>query len=210
MPKNSDLKVIAFNCSLKSADEAKETSSTEKLVNQLLEEFKKHGAAGTIVRAVDHDIKPGVTSDEGDGDAWPALRQQLIDADILVMATPIWLGQPSSVAKRVMERIDAFLSETDDRGRMPSYGKVGIVAVVGNEDGAHHCAAELIQAMTEVGFSCPAGGVTYWVGEAQGDKEYKDLAKPPDAIANTTAMLAANTAHLARLLKQSNYPGIKK
>jgi hypothetical protein len=88
--------------------------------------------------------------------------------------------------------------------------RVGIVAVVGNEDGAHHCAAELIQAMTEVGFSCPAGGVTYWVGEAQGDKEYKDLAKTPEAIANTTAMLAANTAHLARLLKESNYPGIKK
>jgi multimeric flavodoxin WrbA len=210
MPENSDLKIIAFNCSLKSANDLKETSSTEKLVNQLFGEFKKHGAAGTIVRAVDHDIKPGVTSDEGDGDAWPTLRQQLIDADILVMATPIWLGQPSSVAKRVMERIDAFLGETDDRGRMPSYGKVGIVAVVGNEDGAHHCAAELIQAMTEVGFSCPAGGVTYWVGEAQGDKEYKDLATPPDAIANTTAMLAANTAHLARLLKQSNYPGIKK
>jgi multimeric flavodoxin WrbA len=108
MAENSDLQVIAFNCSLKSADEAKETSSTEKLVNQLLEEFKKHGAAGTIVRAVDHDIKPGVTSDEGDGDAWPALREQIIEADILVMATPIWLGQPSSVAKRVMERIDAF------------------------------------------------------------------------------------------------------
>jgi multimeric flavodoxin WrbA len=209
MPETPDLKVIAFNCSLKSAN-AKETSSTEKLLNQLLDEFAKHGAAGTIVRAVDHDIKPGVTSDEGDGDAWPALRQQIIEADILVMATPIWLGQPSSVAKRVMERIDAFLSERDDRGRMPSYGKVGIVAVVGNEDGAHHCAAELIQAMTEVGFSCPAGGVTYWVGVAQGDKEYKDLAKTPEAIANTTAMLAANTAHLARLLKESNYPGIKK
>jgi hypothetical protein len=97
-----------------------------------------------------------------------------------------------------MERIDAFLSERDDRGRMPSYSKVGIAAVVGNEDGAHHCAAELIQAMTEVGFSCPAGGATYWVGEAQGDKEYKDLAKTPEAIANTTAMLAANTVHLAR------------
>ena len=71
MAENSDLKVIAFNCSLKSADEAKETSSTEKLVNQLLE-FKKHDATGTIVRAVDHDIKPGVTSDEGDADEWPA------------------------------------------------------------------------------------------------------------------------------------------
>ena len=80
MAENSDLKVIAFNCSLKSA-KAKETSSTEKLLNQLLEESAKHGAAGTIVRAVDHDIKPGVTSDEGDGDAWPALRQQIMPGD---------------------------------------------------------------------------------------------------------------------------------
>jgi hypothetical protein len=77
MAENSDLKVVAFNCSLKSA-EAKEMSSTEKLLNQLLEEFAKHGAAGTIVRAVDHDIKPGVTSNEGDGDAWPALRERII------------------------------------------------------------------------------------------------------------------------------------
>jgi multimeric flavodoxin WrbA len=202
-----DLKVIAFNCSLKTAT-GNETSSTDVLLDQLLDELSKHGAKGEVVRAVDHDIKPGVTSDEGSGDAWPALRRRIIEADILVMGTPIWLGQPSSVAKRVMERMDAFLGETDDKGRMPSYGKVGIVAVVGNEDGAHHCAAELIQAMTEVGFTCPAGGVTYWVGEAQGDKEYKDLARAPNVIAETTAMLASNTAHLARLLKGSTYPGI--
>jgi multimeric flavodoxin WrbA len=203
------LKVLAFNCSLKSAS-GKEGSSTDVLVQQLLEELEKHGATGAVVRAVDHNIKPGVTSDEGEGDDWPALRQRVVNADILVMATPIWLGQPSSVAKRVMERMDAFLTETDDRGRMPSYGKVGIVVVVGNEDGAHHCAAELIQAMTEVGFTCPAGGVTYWVGEAQGDKEYKDFKKAPKVVAETTAMLASNTAHLARLLKAATYPGLEK
>jgi multimeric flavodoxin WrbA len=203
-----DLKAVAFNCSLKRSD-AEEESSTDVLLGQLLGELGKNGVSGSVIRAVDHDIKPGVTSDEGKGDAWPDLRQRVIGADILIIGTPIWLGQPSSVAKRVMERMDAFLDETDDRGRMPSYGKVGIVAVVGNEDGAHHCAAELIQAMTEVGFTCPAGGVTYWVGEAQGDKEYKDLSKPPKAVADTTAMLASNTAHLARLLKQSMYPGIK-
>jgi multimeric flavodoxin WrbA len=201
------LKVVAFNCSLKSA-RGKEQSSTEVLLSQLMEALAEQGASGSVVRAVDHDIRPGVTSDEGEGDAWPALRQRVVDADILVMATPIWLGQPSSVAKRVMERLDAFLGETDDKGRMPSYGKVGIVVVVGNEDGAHHCAAELIQAMTEVGFTCPPGGVTYWVGEAQGDKVYKDLDKTPKVVADTTAMLAANTAHLARLLKASTYPGI--
>lgn len=202
------LKVIAFNCSLKSAS-GKEASSTDALLDEVMTEFKKHGASGSVVRAVDHDIKPGVSSDEGEGDDWPALRQRVVNSDILIMATPVWLGQPSSVAKRVMERMDAFLSETDDRGRMPSYSKVGIVVVVGNEDGAHHCAAELMQAMTEVGFTCPAGSVTYWVGEAQGDKEYKDLMRTPKVVRDTTAMLASNTAHLARLLKKSRYPGIK-
>ena len=206
--KRPALKVLAFNCSLKSATD-KEKSSTQSLLQQLMDELAKYGAKGAIVRAVDHNIKPGVKSDEGEGDDWPALRQRVVNADILIMATPIWLGQPSSVAKRVMERMDAFLDETDDNGRMPSYGKVGIVVVVGNEDGAHHCAAELIQALTEVGFSAPPGSVTYWVGEAQGDKEYKDLRMTPKAVKDTTAMLASNTAHLARLLKKNTYPGIK-
>jgi multimeric flavodoxin WrbA len=202
------LKVLAFNCSLKSAG-GKEKSSTDVLLQQLLDALDEHGATGAVVRAVDHNIKPGVTSDEGKGDDWPALRQRVVNADIIIMATPIWLGQPSSVAKRVMERMDAFLDETDDKGRMPSYGKVGVVVAVGNEDGAHHCAAELIQALTEVGFSSPPGSVTYWVGEAQSDKEYKDLRTTPKAVRDTTAMLASNAAHLARLLKKSRYPGMK-
>lgn len=209
MSSKPGLKVLAFNCSLKSAS-GREKSSTDVLLQQLLDALEEHGATGAVVRAVDHNIKPGVMSDESKGDDWPALRQRVVNADILIMATPIWLGQPSSVAKRVMERMDAFLTETDDKGRMPSYGKVGIVAVVGNEDGAHHCAAELIQAMTEVGFTCPAGGVTYWIGEAQGDKEYTDLKKAPKAVADTTAMLASNTDHLARLLKAATYPGVEQ
>ena len=200
------LKVLAFNCTLKSPS-SKEKSSTQMLLEQLMDALKEHGAKGDIVRAVAHNIKPGVKSDEGEGDDWPALRQRVVDADIVVMATPIWLGQPSSVAKRVMERMDAFLNETDEKNRMPSYGKVAIVVVVGNEDGAHHCAAELIQALTEVGFTVPPGAVTYWVGEAQGDKEYKEFRKAPKVVADTTAMLASNAAHLARLLKRNTYPG---
>src|SRR5690348_7023170 len=117
------LKVAAFNCTLKSGS-GKEPSSTEVLLGQVVREFAKLGAKGKIVRAVDHDIKPGVLSDQGKGDAWPKLRSWLLDADILVIGTPIWLGQPSSVAKRVLERMDAFLDEKDSRGRMPSYGKV--------------------------------------------------------------------------------------
>jgi multimeric flavodoxin WrbA len=174
----------------------------------LLDALEEHGAKGEIVRAVDHNIKPGVLSDEGEGDAWPVLRKRLLAADIFVIATPIWLGQPSSVAKRVLERMDAFLDETDGKGRMPSYGKVALAVVVGNEDGAHHTAAELFQALLEVGFTVPAGGVTYWVGEAMGSKEYKGLSKTPKAVAEWTPMLASNAAHLARLLKRNKYPGV--
>jgi multimeric flavodoxin WrbA len=202
------LKAFAFNCSLKSK-RSKETSSTDALLTQLMDALREEGVTGDIVRAVDFNIKPGVTSNEGKGDDWPKLRARVLAADILVIGTPIWLGQPSSVAKRVLERMDAFLDETDDQERMPSYGKVAIVAVVGNEDGAHHCAAEILQALTEVGFSVPPGGVTYWVGEAQGSKEYKDLIRTPSAIRDTTKMLAINAAHLAQLLKQKTYPGMR-
>jgi multimeric flavodoxin WrbA len=206
MPDNS-LKILAFNCSLKAARN-EDASSTDVLLRQMLDAFAQHGAEGEIVRAVDHDIKPGVASDEGDGDAWPALRRRVIDSDILIVGTPIWLGQPSSVAKRVLERMDAFLGEKDERGRMPSYGKVALAAVVGNEDGAHHSAAEITAALSEVGFTIPSGGATYWVGEAMGSKNYKDLPRAPEAVAKWNMMLASNAAHLARLLKREAYPGI--
>lgn len=148
------LKALALNCTLKRGTVS---SSTEKLISELLDALKSHGVAGSTIRAADHNILPGVTSDEGAGDDWPALRAKVMAADILIIGTPIWLGQPSSVAKRILERMDAFLEETDDKGRMPSFGKVAIVAVVGNEDGAHHCHAEIFQALNDVGFTIPAG-----------------------------------------------------
>jgi len=199
------LKAVALNCTLKSGDKP---SSTEKLLSEVLEALAAHDVSGEIVRVVDHDIKPGVTSDEGEGDAWPTLRAKIIAADILVFGTPIWLGQPSSVAKRVLERLDAFLSETDDRKRMPAFGKVAVVAIVGNEDGAHHCHAETFQALNDVGFTIPAGAGTYWVGEAMGSTDYKDLKEPYEKTVATTRMLASNAAHLAKLLKGANYPGL--
>jgi multimeric flavodoxin WrbA len=201
------LKAFGFNCSLKSAG-GKESSSTDVLLGQFFAALAEHGAAGEFVRAVDFNIKPGVMSDEGDGDDWPKLRQRIVDANILVIGTPIWLGQPSSVAKRVLERMDAFLDEKDDRGRMPSYGKIAVCIVVGNEDGAHHTGAEVCQALFEIGFTIPAGGSTYWVGEAMGSKEYKEFKNAPKVVADWNNMLASNTAHLARLLAAEPYPGI--
>lgn len=202
---DSALTAIAFNCTLKGG---RDPSSTDKLIGELVDALKPHGVTGTSIRAADYNILPGVTSNEGEGDDWPALRAQLLAADILIIGTPIWLGQPSSVAKRVLERMDAFLDETDDQGRMPSFGKVAIAAVVGNEDGAHHCHAEIFQALNDVGFTIPAGGGTYWVGEAMGSTDYKDLSRPCEKTIQTTRMLASNAAHLAKLLKASCYLGI--
>jgi hypothetical protein len=106
----------------------------------------------------------------------------------------------------VLERLDAELGETDDEGRMLTYGKVAGLAVVGNEDGAHHVSAEVYQALSDVGFTIPANGVTYWVGEAMQGTDYKDKDPRPEKTAQTTKTLAANAAHLARLLKDSPYP----
>lgn len=203
------LKALAFNCSLKSL-QANETSSTQTLLQHLVEEFERLDVQTEIIRAVDHDIKPGTDHDMGDGDAWPPLREKLLAADIVIIATPIWIGQPSSVAKRVLERIDAFIEELDDAKRMPTFGKVGLVVVVGNEDGAHHVAGEIWQALNELGFSLAPSALTYWVGEAMTGKEYSEFTKPPKKVAIATAMAAAGAAHLAKLLKVSPYPGVKQ
>ena len=130
----------------------------------------------------------------------------MLDADILVMVAPIWMGQPSSVAKVVLERLDAELSETDDAGRPILFDKVAAVAVVGNEDGAHHATADLYQGLVDVGFTVAGQAGTYWNGEAMHTTDYKDLEKTPDEVASATETLARTTAHLARVLKAHPYP----
>ncbi|MCW2791770.1 MAG: hypothetical protein JWO76_868 [Nocardioides sp.] len=176
------------------------------LGNQVLHELEAAGATGEVVRVVDHEVKFGVSTDEGAGDEWPAIRAKMLDSDILVIATPIWMGQPASVCKMVLERLDAELSETDDEGRMLTHGKVATVAVVGNEDGAHHTIAECLQALNDVGFSVAANASTYWVGEAMQATDYQDLEATPEKTASTTKTAAAYAVHLARLLKGSPFP----
>lgn len=208
MDKSDKLTAFALNCSLKSSSDS-EKSSTDKMIEDLFAALEKHGVTGSLERAADFDIRPGVSSDEGDGDQWPQLRRKILAADIFILGTPIWLGQPSSIAKRVVERMDAFLTETDEQGRMPPAGKVALVAVVGNEDGAHHCHAAMFQALNDVGFTIPANAGVYWVGEAMGDVNYVDLEEIPDAVDETLAMAASNAAHLARILKRNPYPGVR-
>jgi multimeric flavodoxin WrbA len=203
------LTAIAINCTLKRSGD--EPSSTDKMIGLIAGELAKHDVkVSETIRIADHDIKPGVTSDEGPGDAWPDIRKRILAADILVFGTPIWLGQPSSLAKRVLERMDAFFSETDDNGRMPSFGKLAVVGIVGNEDGSHHVTAELLQALNDTGWTIPAQAACYWVGEAMHKTDFKDLAKVPDNVQGLAGILAANAAHLANLLKQHAYPGVPK
>jgi len=200
------LKALALNCTLK-ADPAK-ASSTDAMLAVLQPAFAEAGVEVTeTVRVAALDIKPGVTSDEGDGDAWPALRKKILDHDILIFGGPIWLGQIGSVAKRVLERMDAFLEETDEQGRMPSWSKIAVAAIVGNEDGAHMSTSQMFQALNDVGWTIPAIGAIYWVGEAYGSTDFKDLKETPETVAKTAKMLAGNAAHLAGLLKATPYPG---
>ena len=197
------LRAYGLNCTLKSGDES---SSTQKLLDQMLRALGKHDVETASDRVANFNVKPGVTADEGDGDEWPQLRKRIMEADILVVATPIWMGQPSSVCKRVLERLDAVLSEIDDDGRYPTFGKVAVAAVVGNEDGAHHCCAEIYQALADVGFTVPGASPPYWVGEAMGSTDYQDLERTPKKVAETIRTIASNAAHLAQLLKKSPYP----
>lgn len=197
------LTAIALVCTLKPSPEP---SSSALMASQILAELETHGVVGHAVRVVDFDIRPGVKSDMGDGDEWPQLRSQILAADILAVVTPTWMGQITSVGQRVLERLDAELSATQDDGRLSLFDKVAIAGIVGNEDGAHHISSQLFQALNDVGFTIAAQGATYWNGEAMHSVDYIDLKEVPDEVASATSTAAANAAHLAQVLKDASYP----
>src|SRR5689334_16572389 len=141
------MKALVLNCTLKASPE---TSNTEALARVVMDQLEKDGVETEIVRLADLDIKPGVESDMGKGDQWPGVREKILAAEILIVATPTWMGQMSSIAKRAVERMDAFLSETDDQGRPPSMGRVAGIVITGNEDGAHHIVGTVGQALIDV------------------------------------------------------------
>ncbi|MBF6240317.1 NAD(P)H-dependent oxidoreductase [Nocardia otitidiscaviarum] len=197
------LTATALVCTLKKSPA---DSSSDLLARQILDALATHEVKGQVLRVADYDVLPGVSADEGDGDEWPRLRAEIAASDILVIATPTWVGHMSSIAQRVLERLDAELSDTDEAGRPAMTGKVAVAAVVGNEDGAHKIVADLFQGLDDIGFTIPAQGCTYWNDQAMGGTDYKDLDQVPDAVAATTATAARNAAHLARLLTERNYP----
>ena len=170
------LKAIALNCTLKRS--GGESSSTDKMIDLLAERARE--ARGRTDRNHPHGRSstscPGVKSDEGEGDDWPAIRKKILDADILIFGTPVWMGQMSSIAKRV-HRADGRLPERNRRctaaRRLTARSRSA--AIVGNEDGAHHITATVFQALNDVGWTIPAAGACYWVGEAMHKVDFKDL-----------------------------------
>ncbi|WP_206477039.1 flavodoxin family protein [Microbacterium sp. KRD172] len=197
------MRALVVNCTLKPSPAE---SSSEVLGSQMSTFLTENGVTCERVRAVDHMILPGVEKDMGEGDEWPALREKVLDADILVFVTPTWLGQHSSVAQRVLERLDAELSETDAEGRPILFDKVAVAGVLGNEDGAHHITAILFQALNDVGFTVPAQGSVYWNGEAMHTTDYKDLEQTPEKVSASITTSLTNAIHLAGLLRETGYP----
>lgn len=191
------MRALVLNCTLKPSPAS---SNTEALARVLMRQLQAEGASAELVRLVDLDIRPGVRSDEGPGDAWPEIHARMARADILVMATPTWLGQPSSLAQRALERMDALLSETDDQGRPLPMGKVAGVVVTGNEDGAHHIVGVLSQGLIDLGFTVPGQSWTYWhLGPGPGP-DYTDTDQAHDWSDRVARNAARNLVHVARAL----------
>ncbi len=197
------MKALILNCTLKPSPA---TSSTEALANVVIGELKKGGAETELIRLVDLNIKPGVKTDQGEGDDWPAVHEKIMAADIVVFATPTWVGQMSSVCMRALERMDALFEETDDSGRPVVFGKVGGIIITGNEDGAHHIVATVSQALIDMGFTMPAQSWTYWhLGPGPGP-DYVETDQGHDYADRVGRNAARNMLALAKVLKPETYP----
>lgn len=180
---------LVINCTLKPSPER---SNTDLLADEVIAALEERDVTVDRVRAVDHDIKPGVSSDEGVGDGWPAIREKVLASEILVFATPTWLGHPSSVAQRVLERMDAMLSETDDDGTPVAYNRVAGVVVTGNEDGAHHVISQVAQGLIDIGFTVPGQAWTYWNRGPGPGPSYSETDEGHEWSKSTGEAMAAN------------------
>ena len=200
----SDLAALVINCTLKASPAQ---SNTAALAKTLIDTFEKEGVRCEMVRAADYAILPGVSSDEGEGDQWPELHEKLLNTDILVIASPTWLARPSSIAQRVLERMDAMLSETDDEGRPVAYNRVAGVVVTGNEDGAHHVISEIAGGLVDIGYTIPGQAWTYWNRGPGPGVNYLDTDQGHEWSDKTGQTAARNLVAVARALAERPIAG---
>ncbi|WEV24761.1 NAD(P)H-dependent oxidoreductase [Streptomyces sp. 71268] len=191
------MKALVINCTLKPTPAP---SNTEALAAVVVAECARRGVPSEVVRAVDLQLTPGVERDMGGDDQWPTVHEHILASEILIIASPTWLGRPSSVAQRVLERMDSMLSETDDAGRPVAFNRVAGVVVTGNEDGAHHVISEISGALVDIGFTVPGQSWTYWhLGPGPGP-DFLDDERGHDWARSTGKAMAANLIGVAEAL----------
>ncbi len=202
-----DLRAVYINCTLKPSSEL---SNTQVLADTSISIMREHGVTVDVIRAVDHLLAPGVWPDMTEHgaarDDWPPIFEQVIAADILVLMTPIWLGQKSSVCSRVIERLYGNSSQLNGAGQYAYYGRVGGCLVTGNEDGIKHCAMDVLYSLQHLGFMVPPQADAGWIGEAGPGPSYADEGSggPDNDFTNrNTTFMTWNLLHTARLLKRA-------
>jgi multimeric flavodoxin WrbA len=201
------LKAIFLNCTLKPSPALSHTEGLIRIARAIME---KHGVQTELIRPVEHDLAPGVYPDMTEHgaahDDWPVLLKKVMAADILVIGTPIWLGDKSSVCTRVIERLYAASSLLNEAGQYAYYGRVGGCLVTGNEDGAKHCAMNVLYSLQHLGYTIPPQADACWLGEAGPGPSYLDEGSggPQNDFTNrNTTFMTWNLMHMARMLKDA-------
>lgn len=196
------VKVCGLNCSLKTSNHP---SNTSVMMNDVVGWMREHDEIEYHeIRVADFAVKPGVEWDEGDGDDWPHIGQRVLDAEVLLFGTPIWIGHPSSIAQRVFERMDAWLFSYDELGRKKVYGRVAGVAITGNEDGGHHVFAECAQALNDIGFVLPPESRVYWTGwtDASPGPNYAKAGREHGSVQYMGRHMARNLVVFAHAMRE--------
>ncbi len=203
----SDLQALFINCTLKRSPEV---SNTRALADRSIAILERNGVSVEVLRAIDHEIATGVYPDmSGHGwerDEWPEIFAKVQAADILVLLSPIWLGEKSSVCTRVIERLYGNSHLLNEQGQYAYYGRVGGCIITGNEDGAKHCAMNILYSLQHLGFTIPPQADSCWLGEAGPGPSYLDPGSggPQNEFTNrNTTFLTWNLLHAARLLKDA-------
>jgi multimeric flavodoxin WrbA len=200
------LRAMYINCTLKHSPEL---SHTQGLVEVSASIMRKHGVEVEVLRAIDHDIATGVYTDMTEHgwetDAWPAIHQRVMASHILVIAGPIWLGDNSSVTKRVIERLYGGSGELNEHGQYSYYGRVGGCLITGNEDGIKHCAMDILYSLQHLGYTIPPQADAGWIGEAGPGPSYLDQGSggPENDFTNrNTTFMTWNLMHLAQMMRE--------
>ena len=197
------MKALFVSCTLKPSPEP---SNTEALAAVVADALQERDVIVEHVRLADLDVRPGVVTDLGDGDEWPSVHERLLDAEILVVVSPTWVGRPSSIAQRMLERMDAMLSETSPDGTPVAYNRVAGVVVTGNEDGAHHVISEITGGLADIGYTVPGQAWTYWnQGPGPGD-DYPDTEHGHEWSHSTGRLMAHNLYAVASALAANPVP----